>query len=282
MTQDRIKIENLEIYAHHGVYAEETKLGQTFFVNAVLYTDITRAGQADDIALSTNYGEVCLFIRDYLTEHTFRLLEAAAENLAARLLLSFPKITALDLEIRKPSAPIPLPFQSVSVEIHRSWRRAYVAFGSNMGKKEQYLSEAIASVRKNPACRIKAVSDYYKTAPYGDVEQADFLNGVFCMETLYGPEALLDFLQSLEETAGRVRDVHWGPRTLDLDILLYENEILETDRLRIPHADMENRDFVLTPLCEIAPNLRHPVSGKTVRELLLELPKKNLSGGNVL
>ncbi|MBO5094848.1 MAG: 2-amino-4-hydroxy-6-hydroxymethyldihydropteridine diphosphokinase [Lachnospiraceae bacterium] len=268
---DVIRIEELEIYANHGVFAEETKLGQKFFVNAALYTQTRCAGRADDLALSTNYGEVCMEISRFLTEHTYRLLEAAAERLAERLLLTFPKIHELELEIRKPSAPIPLPFQSVSVVVRRGWKRAVIACGANLGEKERTIREAVDKIRQDEKCRVLRESALIVTKPYGGVAQDDFVNGAFLIETLYDAEELLCFLNRLEAEAGRQRLVHWGPRTLDLDIIFYEDEIIRTEKLTVPHADMQNRDFVLEPLAEIAPEWMHPVFHKTAAELLERL-----------
>lgn len=273
-TYDEIRIEELEVYANHGVFAEETKLGQKFFVNAALYTRTRHAGCADDLSLSTNYGEVCMEISRFLTEHTYRLLEAAAERLAEHLLLAFPKIHGLELEIRKPSAPIPLPFGSVSVAIRRGWNRAVIACGANLGEKERTIREAIDKIRQDAKCRVLRESTLIVTKPYGGVAQDDFVNGAFLIETLYDAEELLGFLNRLEAEAGRERLVHWGPRTLDLDIIFYEDEIIRSERLTVPHTDMQNRDFVLRPLAEIAPEWMHPVFRKTAAELLERLESR--------
>ena len=125
--EDQIRIEELEVYAHHGVYPEENEKGQHFYVNATLYTNTHPAGLADDLNLSTNYGEVCQFITEFMQQHTFQLIETVAERTAYEVLQYFPLVQGLDLEIRKPEAPIPLPFGSVSVAIHREWHEAYIA-----------------------------------------------------------------------------------------------------------------------------------------------------------
>ena len=268
---DEIRICELEIYANHGVFQEETRLGQKFFVNGVLYTDTRAAGLADELSLSTNYGEVCKEIHRFLTQNTYKLLEAATEKLAEHLLLKFPYIETIELEIRKPSAPIPLPFGSVSVAIKRGWKRAAIACGSNMGEKEAYITEAAEKIEKDAKCRLLKSADLICTKPYGGVEQDDFVNGAFLIETLYEPEELLTFLNRLEAEAGRERLIHWGPRTLDLDIIFYEDEVIQTERLTVPHIDMQNRDFVLGPLMQIAPQWIHPVYRKTTAELLAML-----------
>jgi len=113
---DEIRIDNLEVYAYHGVFPEENEKGQPFFVNAVLYTDTRAAGLADELTLSTHYGEVCHTITRWMQEHTCKLIETVAENVAQEILLQYPLVKAVDLEIRKPEAPIGLPFESVSVK----------------------------------------------------------------------------------------------------------------------------------------------------------------------
>ncbi len=276
--KDRICIRELEVYAHHGVFAEETRLGQKFFVNADLSMQLRKAGTEDDLSLSTDYGQVCQTIYHFLTEHTYRLLEAAAEHLAERLLLDFPGIRELTLEIRKPAAPIPLPVSSVSVSIARGWKRAVIACGSNMGEKERYLQEAIDKIAGDIKCRLLCSADQIVTKPYGGVEQDEFVNGAFLIETLYEPEELLTFLNRLEAEAGRERVIRWGPRTLDLDIIFYENRVVRSARLTIPHPDMQNRIFVLAPLAQIVPEWVHPLYQKTVTQLLEGLQEKEMPG----
>lgn len=268
---DEIRIDNLEIFAHHGVFAEEKEKGQLFYVNAVLYSDLRPAGLKDDLTMSTHYGEVCLLIKKCLTEHTCDLIEAAAEITAREILLQYPLVRSLDLELRKPQAPIPMQFESVSVKLHRGWHRAYVAFGSNMGDSRGYIQEAINGIAEDSCNKILQVSDLIVTKPYGGVEQPDFLNGVLKLDTLYSPHELLTRLHELEQAAGRERKLRWGPRTLDLDIIFYDKLVYEDEELIIPHVDMQNRDFVLRPMVQIAPCFRHPLYGKTMEQLLEEL-----------
>lgn len=272
---DEIRIENLEVYAGHGVYEEENRNGQTFFVNVIMYTDVKEAGSRDELSLSTNYGEVCHKIHTCLRENTFQLIEAVAEFTAEQILLAFPLIQALSLEIRKPDAPVGLPFESVSVKICRGWKKAYLAVGSNMGEKAAYIKEAVEKLVQNPKIRKVRMSELLVTKPYGGVEQDDFLNGAIELETLYTPMELLEFLQQTEAEAGRERLVHWGPRTLDLDILFYEDVVSDIPCLMIPHPDMQNREFVLKPLAELCPYYRHPLTGKAVMQMLKELTEKN-------
>ena len=270
---DQIKIKNLKIFAHHGVYEQEKEQGQNFIVNAVLHVDMEKAGRSDDIADAVDYGAVCLFIDEYMRENRFDLLEAVAEHVTKELLFTFPAIRLVEMEIEKPNAPIPLRFDSVSVKITRGWHKAFIALGSNMGNKLKYLERAVANLQEDDCFRNIKVSNYMETAPYGGVEQDDFLNGVLEAETLYSPKELLRRLQKEEQLAERKREVRWGPRTLDLDILLYDDWILDDERLHIPHIEMYKREFVLEPLCQIAPYVRHPVWNRTALELLEELKR---------
>ncbi len=271
---DEIHIRGLDVFAHHGVFPEETRLGQHFIVNAVLYTDTRRAGLTDALEQTTNYGEVCQEITRFLQDHTWKLLEAAAEHTAQYLLQRFPLLSAVDLELEKPQAPIGLPFDTVSVKIHRGWRRAYVALGSNLGDKRGYIQGALDGLRQNPQMRVGRCSTFIPTAPYGGVEQDDFLNGAVELDTLLNPWELLDELHRLEQLAGRERKIHWGPRTLDLDILLYDSEVIRSQDLTIPHPDKTNRAFVLEPMAAIAPDVLHPVLHRTMAELLDELRER--------
>lgn len=270
---DEIIIENLRVYAYHGVYREENETGQNFYVNAVLYTDTRQAGREDKLELTTNYGKVCRFLHGFLRENTFRLLEAAAEAAAEAVLLAFPRIEKITLEIRKPEAPIKLEFESVSVKITRGWHTVCLAAGSNMGDKRKYIEEGMDTLAKDEKCRMFIKSELVSTTAYGGVEQDDFLNGAFAIRTLYTPQELLERLHEIERAAGRERSLRWGPRTLDLDILFYDDLVLDTQVLQIPHIDMQNRDFVLRPLSEIMPYKRHPILGKTVLQLYEELQK---------
>lgn len=278
---DKIKIDNLEIFAKHGVFPEENKLGQKFLVSVALYTDTRKAGKTDDLNVSIDYGEICRLMDTFMKEHTYLLIERAAESLAEELLLHVPGLEKVELELKKPWAPIGLPLESVSVEIRRQWHRVYIALGSNMGDRKAYLDQAVKALNALPgypvrdkqgkvsaAHAVEKVSQYYETAPYGVTDQAEFLNACLKLRTLLTAEELLEKLHEIEQEAGRERIRRWGPRTLDLDIIFYDDLVLETENLCIPHVEMHKRGFVLEPLCEITPYKRHPVYGKTVREML--------------
>ena len=138
-------------------------------------------------------------------------------------------------------------------------RRVYIAIGSNLASPLEQVNAAIQAIGEIPDSRIMAVSSFYRTPPLGPQDQPDYLNAAVALETTLAPEALLDHTQRIELQQGRVRKAErWGPRTLDLDIMLFGDEVINTERLTVPHYDMKNRGFVLRPLVEIAPELLFP------------------------
>lgn len=145
---------------------------------------------------------------------------------------------------------------------------AYLALGSNMGDRLTYIRQALLMMDNHPAIRLVALSSVYETKPVGFVEQADFLNMVALIDTSLAPQALLSEVLNIERTLHRKRDRKWGPRTIDIDILLFGRETIQSEQLTIPHARMTERAFVLTPLCEIAPDVTVPGTGQTVAALL--------------
>ncbi len=146
-----------------------------------------------------------------------------------------------------------------------------IALGSNLGDSRATLEAALVDLDQSPGVQLLRRSSWYRSAPVGP-PQPDYLNGCSLLEVALSPEALLDCLQAIEGRHGRVRAERWGPRTLDLDLLLYGDLRLEGERLQIPHPRMAERPFVLVPLAEIAPDWRDPRSGLTVAALAAALP----------
>ncbi|WP_457948049.1 2-amino-4-hydroxy-6-hydroxymethyldihydropteridine diphosphokinase [Enterobacter mori] len=148
---------------------------------------------------------------------------------------------------------------------------AYIAIGSNLASPLEQVNAAVQALGEIPQSRIVAVSSFYRTPPLGPQDQPDYLNAAVVLDTALDAETLLDNTQRIELQQGRVRKAErWGPRTLDLDLMLFGNEIINTERLTVPHYDMKNRGFMLWPLFEVAPDLTFP-DGTPLRDILDKL-----------
>jgi 2-amino-4-hydroxy-6-hydroxymethyldihydropteridine diphosphokinase len=147
--------------------------------------------------------------------------------------------------------------------------KAYLLTGGNEGDRFLHMKQARANI-EHICGQLLMVSSLYETAAWGKTDQSDFLNQILLVETNFGPEALLNAILSIEERGGRKRTVKNAPRTIDIDILFYNNLVLEKPGLSIPHPRIADRRFVLEPLDEISPDFKHPVLKKTIHQLLLE------------
>ncbi|RKY22887.1 MAG: 2-amino-4-hydroxy-6-hydroxymethyldihydropteridine diphosphokinase [Planctomycetota bacterium] len=151
---------------------------------------------------------------------------------------------------------------------------AYIGLGSNLGDRYSNLARAVDRIRQLPSTLVEGQSGNYLTAPMGPRDQPDFLNSVIGISTEMSPGGLLDALKEIEKSLGREETYRWGPRLIDIDILLYDEIVIDEEDLKIPHPRMHEREFALEPLCEIAPDALHPAMGKTVEQILRELRNK--------
>lgn len=151
-------------------------------------------------------------------------------------------------------------------------KKAYIALGSNLGKRIENLKRALELLNMEQDISVLKVSPVYETAPVGGPEQGQFLNACASLETDLPPEELLLKMLHIEDELGRVREERWGPRLIDLDLLIYEDKIVNTELLELPHPRLVERGFVLVPLADIAPKLIVPGYDKTITELLSLLP----------
>jgi 2-amino-4-hydroxy-6-hydroxymethyldihydropteridine diphosphokinase len=167
------------------------------------------------------------------------------------------------------SSKIPLFYHSISPllfllstsAVHKSnslLNTAYLALGSNRGDKLMYLKKAVEEINKKKDCKVISVSSVYETKPYGNIEQANFFNCAAEIKTSKSLLSFFHFLKEIENELGRTKTIKWGPREIDLDLLFFNHEIYSDDELKVPHKGIPNRDFVIVPLCEIAPNFIHP------------------------
>jgi len=153
--------------------------------------------------------------------------------------------------------------------------KVYIALGANLGEPVKTLKDAIISLSSLPQLQFVRSSSLYTSTPMGPSDQPDYVNAVVCAETKLAPLDLLDLLQAIENQFGRQRIRHWGPRTLDLDILLYDNLTIDEPRLEVPHPGIAERDFVLVPLAELAPELTLP-DGRAIASLLANMTHHDL------
>ena len=171
-------------------------------------------------------------------------------------------------------APISRHLDYAAVEITRGGHEAYISIGTNIGDKEENLNNAILNLKEDKYICVDKISSFIKTEPWGYLDQEEFLNGALKIRTIYSPKELMKVLLEIEAKMKRERIVKWGPRIIDMDIIFYDNLISEDEFIVIPHPRMEERDFVLRPLCELAPNKIHPLLKKRVFRLLDELNSK--------
>lgn len=268
---DIISIKDVTVFAYHGVMQEENSIGQKFIISAELSLDTSIAGESDDIEESVDYAQVCNIIKSYAENNTFNLIEALAEGLAKCLLLEYMNVSGVTIEVKKPWAPVHMPVDTVSVKISRKWHDAYLSIGSNIGNKKEHLDLAVERLSDTCGIQVAKVSDYIVTEPVGYTMQDDFLNAAVHIRTILSPDSLLDIIHDIENMDGRIRDIHWGPRTIDIDIILYDDMIISEDNLVIPHPEAYKREFVLKPLAQIAENVIHPTLGRSIGMLYNEL-----------
>ncbi len=266
----KVIIKKLDCFGRHGVLKEENVLGQRFFVSCELETSFERASESDDIKQAVNYAQAAELITAFVRDNTFKLIETLADRLAFKLLTTFD-INAAAVTVEKPSAPIGLPLETVGVTVEKKWERIYLSIGSNMGDKRANMDFAVERLSADEGIRLVRTSGYIETEPYGNENQDSFLNACIEANTLYSPHKLLEVINGIEAEAGRKRELRWGPRTLDIDIIFYGDRVIYDDKLIIPHIDMHNRAFVLEPLCAINPYAIDPLTGETAEKLLEKL-----------
>ncbi len=267
---DFIKINSLEVFGYHGTIHEERKLGQKYYINLNVYPMKSFRDLREDICNTVDYSKLVVFVRKYFEKNARDLLETIAYEIVVKIFSKFQNIVKVDLEIFKPAYHVDVGFEGMSVFCSRSIHKVYISLGSNLGDREQNLNNAYEMIEQNDIV-IVSKSKMIETDPYGNVPQGKFLNSVIECNTILTPYELMEVLLNVESKLKRERMIKWGPRTIDLDILLYDNEIINEDGIVIPHYDMQNRDFVLEPLCYINRFSYNPRLGKFAFEMLEDL-----------
>lgn len=268
---DKIHIKDLEIIGFHGAIPEEKVLGQKFILSFELDVDLRQAGKNDDLTKTVHYGELAQKVEEEFTKTSYDLIEKAAEEICEFVLLNYPLVKKVKLLLKKPWAPTRKHVEYVAVEIERKWNKVYIAAGSNLGDKEETLKEAIDKIDKRKDCVVTKVSNFYTTDPVGYEDQDKFVNCVFEIDTLQTPSELMDTLLEVEKDFKRERIIRWGPRTLDLDIIFYDDIISYDEHILIPHPRAHERQFVMKPMCDINPYYVHPIYRKRVMDISSEL-----------
>lgn len=275
---DKIYINNLEFIGFHGVFPEEKKLGQKFLVSLELTVDTREAGKTGDLTKSVHYGLVAQDVEKLFLEKSIDLIETCAENIAEMVLKKYELVKEVKVVVKKPWAPLQMHFENVAVEITRKWHRVYLSLGSNIGDKRKNLLEAIRKIGELENTEVVKSSTILETEPFGYLEQDNFLNACLEVKTLMTAQEFLKVILQIELDMGRVREIKWGPRIIDIDMLFYDKEVIEEDNLAVPHPWICEREFVLDPLSEIAPNYIHPLEKKTITMLARKLKEREVNG----
>jgi dihydroneopterin aldolase/2-amino-4-hydroxy-6-hydroxymethyldihydropteridine diphosphokinase len=264
---DKIIINNFELFGNHGVFKEEKLLGQKFILSIELSLDLSSAGKTDNLTSTVHYGELMAEIEELFQRTSYDLIEKAAEEVSTYILKSYNIVKSVSVELKKPFAPTGKHVDYVSVKLIRQWSTAYISMGSNIGNKEEYIKKAKELINKNPYCKITKEANMYITEPVGYEDQDDFLNTAIEVRTILNINELMDVLLEIEMELKRERLIKWGPRTIDLDIIFFEDMITSSGNAIVPHPRMQERLFVLEPLCDIIPNMIHPLLKKRIIDM---------------
>ena len=276
---DRIELRGLRVLGVHGALPEEQDRAQPFEVDLDVEADLSVAGASDRLPDTVDYGAVTAVAAAVVGGERFRLLERLADRIASEVTGLDPRIHAVTVTVRKLRPPLPVDLTSAGVRIRRETttgaaaaepvtrtgpgtprsvtgsegreRRAFIGLGSNLGDRMGTLRMAVAGLPD-----VVAVSPVYETDPVGGPEgQPPYLNLVVELATALSARALLEVARQLEAAAGRVRAERFGPRILDVDVLLVGDEVVDEPDLTVPHPRMHERRFVLAPLADLAPDL---------------------------
>jgi len=252
---DRIEIRDLRVAGVHGVLEEERVRAQPFAVDLDVGVDTGPSAASDALDDTVDYGELSERVAEVVAHRSFALLEALAGEIAGTVLAADSRISWVAATVRKLRPPLPLDVGTVGVRVvRRRPVRAFLGLGSNLGDRRGLLTAAVASLRD--AGDVVAVSPVYETEPVGGPDdQGPFLNVVVELATTDSPRALLERCRRLERAAKRVRTVRFGPRTLDADVLLVGDAVVDQPDLQVPHPRMWERRFVVAPLADLAPDL---------------------------
>ena len=284
---DRIHLRGVEAVGYHGVLPDEKRDGQPFVVDVVMELDLAAAGAGDALDDTVSYAEIAGEVMARVTGPSFDLLERLAEVVADDV-LRHRLVDAATVTVHKPQAPVGHPFTDVAVEVHRTRGvPVVVALGANLGDARATLESAVRAVAGLPGMRVRAVSPLVETDPVGGPEQPAYLNAVLVGDTTLDPDDLLRRLHEIEADHGRTREVRWGARTLDLDLIQVGtpasgSEVRrEEPALTLPHPRAHERGFVLVPwsLADPAATIRADGQVRPVADLVGEVDTSGVRPG---
>jgi dihydroneopterin aldolase/2-amino-4-hydroxy-6-hydroxymethyldihydropteridine diphosphokinase len=254
---DRIEVSGLVVTTVVGALPHERDVAQPIRIDLVLHVDVHEAGRSDELTDTADYGAVTVSVAETVRGSNDVLLERLAERVAD-VVLGFDKVEAVDVTVTKLRPPIPEQLEAVAVRITRrradggqeagTEHTAIVALGSNLGDRQGYLRLAVARLGD-----VTAMSQVFETDPMGPEGQGPYLNMVVVVRTALDPYAFLRRCQRIEAEAQRQRTIRWGARTLDVDLLFYDDVTIADPQLTVPHPGVGERRFVLAPLSEVAP-----------------------------
>ena len=284
---DRIHLRGVEAFGYHGVLADEKRDGQPFVVDVVMELDLATAGGSDALDDTVSYAEIAGEVVARITGPSFDLIERLAEVVADDV-LRHRLVDAATVTVHKPQAPVGHPFTDVAVEVHRTRGvPVVVALGANLGDAHATLESAVRAVADLPGMRVRAVSPLVETDPVGGPDQPTYLNAVLVGDTTLDPDDLLRRLHEIEADHGRTREVRWGARTLDLDLIQVGtpasgSEVRrEEPALTLPHPRAHERGFVLVPwsLADPAATIRADGQVRPVADLVGEVDTSGVRPG---
>ncbi|MGL5353481.1 MAG: dihydroneopterin aldolase, partial [Clostridium sp.] len=195
---DKLYLENIEIFANHGVFKEEKTLGQKFIISLELTLDTREAAISNDLTKSVHYGELCHKVEEEFTKESYDLIETAVEKIAEFILFNYDMVKSVKVKLKKPWAPIGRHLDYAAVEIERGWHKAYISIGSNIGDKKKNIEESIERIKKIREIEVTKVSKLIQTAPWGLEDQDEFVNGAIEIRTILSPKDLIRTLLKIE------------------------------------------------------------------------------------
>ncbi|MCQ2516176.1 MAG: 2-amino-4-hydroxy-6-hydroxymethyldihydropteridine diphosphokinase [Saccharofermentans sp.] len=260
-----IVMRNMKFYGYHGCLDFEKENGQWFIITVDIACPFLPGSVTDELNGTINYADAFERIKKIATEYKFNLIEKLASEIGRCILKNYSLASEVTVTVHKPNAPVDGEFECMETSINLKRHNAIISFGSNMGDREEIIRNALSILNDRDDVSIKRISSLYETEPVGYENQADFLNGVAVIETILEPLDFLHVLQKIELELHRVRTIKNGPRTIDLDVLEFDEIKSYCEELILPHPRMHERAFVLVPMKELGLYDSDIPGGKEVR-----------------